>query len=57
MHVHTCSYVVSEPYSRIPGDRNWRYRVVDIHIFVNDLHIDCPSCRRLWREATRTYMD
>ena len=24
------SYVVSEPYSRIPGDHNWRHRVVDI---------------------------
>ena len=29
------SYVVSEPYSMVPGNRNWRYRVVDIHIFVN----------------------
>ena len=37
VHVHTnqCSYVVSELYSRVPGDRNWRYRVVDVHIFVN----------------------
>ncbi len=25
------SYVVSEPYSMVPGNRNWRYRVVDIH--------------------------
>ena len=29
------SYVVSEPYSMVPGNLNWRYRVVDIHIFVN----------------------
>ena len=29
------SYVVSEPYSMVPGNLNWRYRVVDLHIFVN----------------------
>ena len=29
------SYVVSEPYSRVPGDRNWRHRVVDIDLFVS----------------------
>ena len=29
------SYVVSELYSRIPGDRNLRHRVANVHIFVN----------------------
>ena len=29
------SYVVSEPYSMVPRNRDWRYRVVDIHVFVN----------------------
>lgn len=28
------SYVTSEPYSRVPGDRNWRHRVVDMDVFV-----------------------
>lgn len=35
VHAHVYSYVMSEPYSRVPGDLNWRYRVVDIHIFVS----------------------
>ena len=29
------SYVISEPYSRVPGDRNWRHHVVDIDVFVS----------------------
>ena len=28
------SYVTTEPYSRVPGDRNWRHRVVDMDVFV-----------------------
>ena len=35
MYHFSFSYVVSEPYSMVPGNRNWRYRVVDIHVFVN----------------------
>ena len=35
MHANQCSYVVSEPCSQVPGNRNWRYRVVDVHIIVN----------------------
>ena len=26
--IHTCSYVTSEPYFRVPGDRNWWHRVL-----------------------------
>ena len=33
MHTQN-SYVTSEPYSRVTGDRNWRHRVVDMDVFV-----------------------
>ena len=29
------SYVISEPYSRVPSDCNWRDHVVDIDVFVS----------------------
>ena len=28
---HFYSYVVSEPHSRVPGDRNWRQRIMFSH--------------------------
>ena len=27
--------MVSEPYSRVPGKKNWRHRVVDLHVFIS----------------------
>ena len=55
MSCHTCiphayklfSYVVSELYSRVPGDRNWRHRVADIHIFVNGPPCMLPRLQEL----------
>ena len=35
MYHFLSSYVVSEPYSMVPVNCNWRYCVVDIHVFVN----------------------
>ena len=35
VHAYKYSYVMSEPYSRVPGDRNWRHHVVDMHVFVS----------------------
>ena len=33
IHIHSC--VVSEPYSEDPDSRSWRYRVMDIDVFVD----------------------
>ena len=44
---HYYSYVVSELYSRVPGDCNWRHRVADIHIFVNGLPCMLPRLQEL----------
>ena len=39
---NTLRKVVSKPYSCDPsGNRNWRFRVVDIHVFVHGP----PTCR------------
>ena len=47
-HTHTHnSYVISEPYSRVPGDRNWRHRVVDIDVFVSGPPHILPRLREM----------
>ena len=50
MYLCTCpcvySYVVSEPYSRVPDNRNWRYRVVDLDVFVNGSHHYLPYLKK-----------
>ena len=39
MYHFSFSYVVSEPYSMVTGNCNWRYRVVDIHVFVRTISL------------------
>ena len=45
MHTPVYSCVVSEPYSENPDSRSWRYRVVDIDIFVHGPSYLLPQLR------------
>lgn len=54
MYFYIYSHVLSEPHSRVPGDRNWRHRVVDIMVFVSgSLHV-LPTLKEMFEGRSST---
>lgn len=49
----THSRVMSEPYSKYSGNKDWAFKVVDLHIFINRPECSLPLLKQLLLENSK----